>query len=919
MKKKGNHLTRIAVIFLCALMVATLTTMFRPGFVTAYAEENEEEMPDKGTLCGIDARVIGSPKNVSANEPWTGSYLWFGKTMGNPVKYRILSPYNVSYGSRTMFVDCDSVIGAQLFYYNNYIPSTDYAHNDWTHSYLRKHLNSAFLNSNNFTTAEIEALAESTLSGRELRVGSGNFYVSSETAAAYRYRVPLTGEKVFVLDVEEASNPAYGYNQATTALCRQKNTLPNLNNRSEWVLRNAYYEEDESSANRVAYNVGTTLMPASVESAKCFSPAFNIDLSSIVLVSDDPDTYGEYGTEYKLTLVDEAINVSLTGDTPPLLTADGVQIYYTVKGFNAEKVNRLSVLIINKPYTPGNTNDADFRYYEELTLQGTSSFTKGLGTFRLPSNYPVDQWGRTYHVYLLAEDVNGLHETDYCSAPLELVLSDEPIVTFHPNGGVFEDDIYLTVQGTQIQIPALSPTKAGYWFCGWSPLLNASFGTLQKGSTYTPSGDERLFAIWKELDYTGTTLTAASEESVSFSEGTAILPYTLSGPDASRVSRVGVWILDKTFRTDNANNAKLLYAETFKINSASGTISFALPTGYSAYDWGTEYQVYLSAVGSAGTPVSNMAPLHPKWAHTLSFDLNGGTSGAPADVYGVTVTIPKSNPIRDGYWFLGWALVPDATSAHLKSGSDVSLLRDTVVYAVWKQKSVTNCKLMFNLNGGTGTAPATITAASGTAVTVPKASVSRTGYYFLGWSTSSTATTATYKSGSVITLTKDMTLYAVWKAASVTKYTLSFDRNGGSGNAPAKITAASGTTVTIPKCSVSREGHYFMGWSTTRGGAVAYKSGDTLKLTKDTVLYAVWKAKNVTLQYNVNGGSGTTPAKVTTTYGSTVTVQKSSVSRSGYWFLGWSTSATATTATYKTGSTLTLKDNVTLYAVWKKQ
>ncbi|MBQ6661012.1 MAG: InlB B-repeat-containing protein [Lachnospiraceae bacterium] len=43
------------------------------------------------------------------------------------------------------------------------------------------------------------------------------------------------------------------------------------------------------------------------------------------------------------------------------------------------------------------------------------------------------------------------------------------------------------------------------------------------------------------------------------------------------------------------------------------------------------------------------------------------------------------------------------------------------------------------------------------------------------------------------------------------------------------------------------------------------------------------------------------------------------MSRSGYWFLGWSTSSTATTGTYKTGSEISVSKDTVLYAVWKKK
>ena len=924
MKTKGKLIKRITVIFLSALIAACLAAMFKPGFGTALAEEAEDETPDKGTVIGLDTSTISSPKAVGANAPWTGNYVWFGKAVNQdatiPVRYRILAPVTTRYGGQTMFVDCDMIITEKEFYRQAPDEGSGYTTNDWAHSYLKEYLNTVFLlSSNRHTLAERNAIATSVLSGHELSEGSTYYEVSSKSVSDYRNYIALTGEKIFVLDVEDISNPMYGYRQEETVKSREKASFSG--NSNHYWLRNACYVEGPTTKNPIACCYGDTLEYTSSYNYAYggVSPAFNIDLNSVILVSRSSDNSSNYGNEYKLTLKDENITISLTQGTAPYLNANGVNVLYTVSGTNASNVTQISVLILDKEYTPGNENSANILYYNPLTLSNTSGITKGLGSFRLPSSLSLADWGQTYHVYILAEDINSLQESDYSSVPLEITLSDEPVVTLDPNGGTFSDISDLMLQGSSVVIPNIYPTKAGYWFCGWSPLANASFGTLQTGSSYSVSENATLYAIWKELDYTGNTLSIESEGTASFNDTTVNVPYTLSGSDANRVSRLSMWILDKQFTTNNTNNARLLYSQTFNISDVSGTLSFTLPSSYPNSYWGDTFQIYLSAIGSAGNPVSNMTILLPPWACTLSFDLNGGTSGAPADLFGITVTIPKSSPVRDGYWFLGWATTADATTATCKSGSEFTLLRDTVLYAVWKQKPVTNCKLTFNLNGGTGTTPATITATYDTAVTVPKASVSRSGYYFMGWSTSKTATTATYKSGSVITLTKDITLYAVWKAASVTKYTLSFDRNGGSGNAPAKITAASGTTVTIPKCSISREGYYFMGWSTTRGGAVAYKSNDTLKLTKDTVLYAVWKAKNVTLQFNVNGGTGTTPAKVTTTYGSTVTVQKSSVSRSGYWFLGWSTSKTATTATYKTGSTLTLKNNVTLYAVWKKQ
>ncbi|MFR5620003.1 MAG: InlB B-repeat-containing protein [Clostridium sp.] len=54
----------------------------------------------------------------------------------------------------------------------------------------------------------------------------------------------------------------------------------------------------------------------------------------------------------------------------------------------------------------------------------------------------------------------------------------------------------------------------------------------------------------------------------------------------------------------------------------------------------------------------------------------------------------------------------------------------------------------------------------------------RTGYIFKGWSTSSTATKASYQPGDNYTSNSNVTLYAVWEKI---QYNISYDANGGSG------------------------------------------------------------------------------------------------------------------------------------------
>jgi hypothetical protein len=88
------------------------------------------------------------------------------------------------------------------------------------------------------------------------------------------------------------------------------------------------------------------------------------------------------------------------------------------------------VLILDKEYKAGNTNNATIKYYGELSIQSTgTSPLNGTGTFTLPSGLTASGWGSSYYVYLLAEIENGRHETDYASVPVKLTKSGSNVTS----------------------------------------------------------------------------------------------------------------------------------------------------------------------------------------------------------------------------------------------------------------------------------------------------------------------------------------------------------------------------------------------------------------------------------------------------------------------------------------------------------
>ena len=75
--------------------------------------------------------------------------------------------------------------------------------------------------------------------------------------------------------------------------------------------------------------------------------------------------------------------------------------------------------------------------------------------------------------------------------------------------------------------------------------------------------------------------------------------------------------------------------------------------------------------------------------------------------------------------------------------------------------------ITFNANDGSGTVPSAISTYVGVANTIPSNSLTRPGYTFNGWNTASDGSGTAYATGSTITPTGDVTLYAQWQTTYV--------------------------------------------------------------------------------------------------------------------------------------------------------
>ena len=223
----------------------------------------------------------------------------------------------------------------------------------------------------------------------------------------------------------------------------------------------------------------------------------------------------------------------------------------------------------------------------------------------------------------------------------------------------------------------------------------------------------------------------------------------------------------------------------------------------------------------------------------------------------------------------------------------------------------------YNANGGSG-APSAQTKYYGKTLTLSSTKPTRSGYTFVGWGSSASDTTAVNQPGGTYTGNSAYTYYAIWKKT----ITLTYNANGGSSAPSAQsanvYNATTSYKFTLSSTKPTRTGYTFLGWSTSSTATSAsYSPGGNITLSSSDTLYAIWQIITYSVTYNANGGTGA-PNSQTKTYGVNLTLSSTKPTRSGYKFLGWSTSSTATEPTYNPGATYTQNANLTLYAVWER-
>ena len=281
----------------------------------------------------------------------------------------------------------------------------------------------------------------------------------------------------------------------------------------------------------------------------------------------------------------------------------------------------------------------------------------------------------------------------------------------------------------------------------------------------------------------------------------------------------------------------------------------------------------------------------------IEIDVNGGVGGSGSQTVQKRKTVTLEAPTKEGHLFTGWK---DEKGNSYPAGADgkvnITVTEDMTLTAEWKKLPSALVRIEIDANGGVG-GSGSQTVEKGKTVTLE--APTKEGHLFTGWKDEKGNSYPAGADGKVnITVTEDMTLTAVWEARTFTVTYVLLDGK------TRTETVAYGQKLTLGE--EPRTGYTFVGW---KDGEKMYHAGETITVTEDKTLTAVWDTRSFTVTYVLLNGKTRTE---TAAYGQNVTLGEEP--RTGYTFVGWKDGEKM----YHAGETITVTEDMTLTAEWEK-
>ncbi len=477
-------------------------------------------------------------------------------------------------------------------------------------------------------------------------------------------------------------------------------------------------------------------------------------------------------------------------------------------------------------------------------------------------------------------------------------------VIFDSNGGYGNMNSIICTVDEICNLEKNQFTKEGYTFLGWS--TNKSQDSLYKDNSKVenlstkPGEKVVLYAIWEInsykvifLDYDQSIIqeyTINYGENIVIPENPIRKGYKFVGWDKElevvkdEVKITALYDINDYNISYSLNGGEIENAPTnYNVGSKDIIIPSPEKIGYTFLGWTTpedeepiiNYKIETGSIGD-----KNLIANYVANSYNLIFNSNDNndsliTRKVKFDTeYGELPEVSK-----DGYTFLGWK---DSDGEFVSSNTKYDIPEDINLYAEYE---ILNYNINYNLNDGELENAPTNYNVDSEDIIIP--SPKKTGYTFLGWSTSEDEEPIIdYKIRTGSVGNKELT--ANYEPIS---YYISYNSSNGEGNMN-RDTVLYEQQKKLSKNQFTKEGYTFLGWSTTKNGDVIYEDeAEIYNLTsKDKqiiTLYAKWEIIKLDVRYYDLYGALLKEENVN--YGDK-SIAPEDPFIDGYTFLGWTPS-----------------------------
>ena len=563
-------------------------------------------------------------------------------------------------------------------------------------------------------------------------------------------------------------------------------------------------------------------------------------------------------------------------DSTPVIDTDTTNLNYdsltsdkTLRLYTKTKNINSDTVVSYKLY---NTSNVDYSNY--LTVSNNVVATNNINpTVTIKKEIPNGN-------YILR--INNIKDI-----PVKIGSTPETLlIKYYANNGTNNTTTQIVDYNTTTNLTNNSFTKTGYTFNKWNTKANGTGTNYNNGQSVTLTNNLDLYAQWTPITYS--------------------IKYNANGGTGTMSNQSMTYDVP----TNLSNNTFTKEGSTF------------LKWNTKADGSGTNYY-NKEEVSNLTTTANETVNLYAIWStnsYQIKYYANGGNGTMETQDYnyGTTINLTNNTFTRDGYIFNNWNTKNDGSGTSYTNEQSVTITNNLNLYAQWIPITY---NIKFNANGGSGTM-SNQNVTYDISTTLKENTFTKTGYIFDKWNTNSDGSGTNYTDKQeIFNLTtianETINLYAQYKPIT---YSIKFNSNGGTGTM-SNQTITYDISTALNNNTFTKEGYSFVKWNTNSDGSGTNFTNKqeilNLTTTNNQIinLYAIWNANTYQINYYANGGSGTMDTQ-SYDYGTSINLTNNNFTRDGYIFNKWNTKADGSGTNYSNEQSITVTNNLDLYAQW---